>query len=282
MMKRRTLLKVLAVGFMQWSVSKRVLAQHLTNISYLLPESNDDFIKDYLHKMINFNKPHKDDIYIPDSMGNIFSSIVMRLRRQQDIIGHGNFQILNFDDGLSLARRYPAIEAFTKAETRFMEMIFYSQAEQYGFFTQKPLKELTVRIKEKDVARAPDSPIYLYKGTPFDTFNKLKKQIGDQLILTSGVRGIMKQFLLFFNKAYRNNGNLSLASRSLAPPGYSFHGIGDFDVGQVGLGAANFNKIFTNTEVFKRLNALGYIKFRYPDKNLLGVRFEPWHIKVNA
>ena len=92
----------------------------------------------------------------------------------------------------------------------------------------------------------------------------------------------MKQFLLFFNKAYKNNGNLSLASRSLAPPGYSFHGIGDFDVGQVGLGAANFNKIFTNTEVFKRLNALGYIKFRYPDKNLLGVRFEPWHIKVNA
>ena len=65
-MKRRTLLKVLAVGFMQWSVSKQVLAQHLTNTSYLLPESNDDFIKDYLHKMINFNKPHKDDIYIPD------------------------------------------------------------------------------------------------------------------------------------------------------------------------------------------------------------------------
>lgn len=281
-MNRRILLKALAFGFIQWNVSPEVLAQHLINTSHISPEIHDDFIKDYLHKMTNFDTPHKDDIYIPDSMCNIFSSIVMRLRRLQRFVGHGNFQILSFDRGLRFARRYPEIEAFTKAETRLMEMIFYSQAERYGYFTQKPLKDLTVRIKKKDIARVPNSTIYLYKGTPFETFNRLQKQIGDQLILTSGVRGIMKQFLLFFNKAYRNNSNLSLASRSLAPPGYSFHGIGDFDVGKVGMGSANFNKTFTNTEVFKRLNALGYINFRYPDKNLSGVRFEPWHIKVNV
>ncbi len=275
-------MRALAVGFIQCCASSGVLAQHLNNNSYIFPEIHDDFIKDYLYKMITFDRPHKDDIFIPDTMGNIFSSTVMRLRRLQRFVGHGNFQILSFDDGIRLARMYPDIEAFTKSETRLMEMIFYSQAERYGFFTQKPLKELTVRIKKKDIARAPNSTMYLYKGVPFETFNRLQKQIGDQLILTSGVRGIMKQFLLFFNKAYKNNGNLSLASRSLAPPGYSFHGIGDFDVGKVGMGASNFDIIFTNTEVFKRLNALGYIKFRYPDKNLLGVRFEPWHIQVTA
>ena len=279
-MNRRTVLKALAVGCIQWSASRGALAQQLINTSYVVPETHDDFIKDYLHKMSNFEKPHIDDIYVPRALHGIFIAIVRRLRRLQRFVGHGNFQTLSFDDGLRLARLYTEIGAFPKAETRLMEMIFYSQAERYGFLAEKPLKELTARIKKNDIAKAQNSTISIYKGEPFEIFKSLKKQIGDQLILTSGVRGIMKQFLLFFNKAYGHNGNLSLASRSLAPPGYSFHGIGDFDVGKVGLGAANFSKTFANTDVFKRLKELGYIKFRYPDKNFLGVRFEPWHIKV--
>jgi len=281
-MNRRTFIKALALGFIQCSSARGVFARQLMNPSSNMPEIHDDYIKDYLHKMSNFEKPHKDDIYVPGSMDSIFTAIVMKLRRLQSFVGHGNFQTFGFDAGLRVARLYSEVGAFTKAEKRYMEMIFYSQAERYGFFAEKPLKDLTSRIKQKDIAKAPNSPIYLYKGTPFEIYNKLKQQIGDQLILTSGVRGIMKQFLLFFNKAYANNGNLSLASRSLAPPGHSYHGIGDFDVGQVGMGAENFSKSFANTEVFEKLNALGYIRLRYPDKNFLGVRFEPWHIKVNT
>ena len=111
-------------------------------------------------------------------------------------------------------------------------------------------------------------------------YAKLKKTVGDKLYLTSGIRGVVKQFLLFLDKANDNKGNLSLASRSLAPPGYSSHGIADFDVGQVGYGALNFTETFTNTEVFKQLEDLDYISIRYPKDNLKGVRFEPWHIKV--
>jgi LAS superfamily LD-carboxypeptidase LdcB len=92
----------------------------------------------------------------------------------------------------------------------------------------------------------------------------------------------MKQFMLFLNKAYQNQGNLSLASRSLAPPGYSFHGIGDFDVGQIGFGIDNFTERFTTSEVYRRLSELGYLTLRYTEKNLLGVRFEPWHIKMKT
>jgi hypothetical protein len=76
--------------------------------------------------------------------------------------------------------------------------------------------------------------------------------------------------------------SLSLASRSLAPPGYSYHGIGDFDVGQVGLGADNFSQRFTTTRVYRKLKDLGYMKIRYVEDNMLGVRFEPWHIKVSS
>ena len=91
---------------------------------------------------------------------------------------------------------------------------------------------------------------------------------------------IVKQFVLFLAKAYRNNGNLSLASRSLAPPGYSYHGVGDFDIGQAGYGAANFTDRFTETNVFRSLSRLGYVDLRYEKDNRLGVRFEPWHIKA--
>ena len=42
----------------------------------------------------------------------------------------------------------------------------------------------------------------------------------------------------------------------------------------------NFGKIFADTDVFSSLKELGYIQFRYREKNLLGGRFEPWHISV--
>ena len=111
-------------------------------------------------------------------------------------------------------------------------------------------------------------------------YDTLRKYVGDQLYLTSGIRGVVKQFLLFLDKAKNNRGNLSLTSRSLAPPGYSYHGIADFDVGQRGYGALNFTGKFTTTEVFKKLKDLDYVTIRYPKNNLKGVRFEPWHIKV--
>jgi hypothetical protein len=169
---------------------------------------------------------------------------------------------------------------FTGTEIGLMERVFYNDAQNYGFFGQKPLENLTARINKKEIVKVPHTGNYLFRGLALSTFEKVRKEADDEVILTSGVRGMMKQFLLFLNKAYKSRGNLSLASRSLAPPGYSYHAIGDFDVGQVGLGAANFTIRFTNTRVYRRLSEMGYLKLRYPQNNLLGVRFEPWHVKV--
>lgn len=71
-----------------------------------------------------------------------------------------------------------------------------------------------------------------------------------------------------------------MASRSLAPTGYSYHAIGDFDVDGQGFGGRNITSGFVKTEVFKQLAAFGFIEIRYPKNNLYGVRFEPWHIKI--
>ena len=56
--------------------------------------------------------------------------------------------------------------------------------------------------------------------------------------------------------------------------------VGDFDVGQIDFGAYNFTDRFVTTQVYKKLKYYGYLNLRYYKDNPLGVRFEPWHIKI--
>ncbi len=238
-------------------------------------------ISDYQKKMKNFNKPHKDDIVVSSADTKTFDSLIKRIMRVQRIVGHGHFQLYSLDDAIKAGKNYSRIGPFSREELKFMETIFYNDASRYGFFGQKTLNNITDKTKSRDVFKVPYTGNYIYRGVPLDMYRQIGKQVGKNATLTSGVRGIMKQFYLFLNKAAKNGKNLSLASRSLAPPGYSFHGNGDFDVGQVGFGLSNFTERFTTTNVFKRLYDLGYLKLRYPEKNYLGVRFEPWHIKTN-
>lgn len=79
--------------------------------------------------------------------------------------------------------------------------------------------------------------------------------------------------------------NLSAVSRSLAPPGYSWHGKYDFDIGLRSgkFKPYNFRKEFILTPLFIALFSNGFIHLqdlRYQQDNALGVRFEPWHIRV--
>jgi D-alanyl-D-alanine carboxypeptidase len=280
-MKRRYLLKALGVGCVGFGIAPNILANIIESTSVTPLECTDDGPRDYLHKIQNFNFTHEDDVMIESNLYSIFESTLTRLRNLQKLVGHGNFNILNFTDGLSFANNYAKIGKFTKEELQFMEIVFYEDGQRYGFLGQKPLKEITDQVKKNNVVKVPYSGNYLYKDRSVELFQNIKKELGDQVILTSGIRGVMKQFLLFLNKVHSSEGNLSLASRSLAPPGYSFHGNGDFDVGQVGFGKLNFTGSFTETEVYKRLSELGYLTLRYPEDNQLGVRYEPWHIKIN-
>lgn len=270
-MERRTFLQLLA----------------LTPATAALPafcasaESDDDrYIKDYLYRMRNPDHFYEGDITIGDREQPLLNQLTERLGRVQRVVGHGNFNVLSFDEMLQYAKRYSKIGDFSKAETDYLEKLFYNDAGRYGFHGEKPLAQLTDRISKRTIAKLPYTGQYLFNGAPLEMYSKIRRDVGDTVTLTSGVRGVVKQMHLFLRKASSHQGNLSLASRSLAPPGYSFHGNGDFDVGRVGLGSLNFSEAFAKTDEFKKLIDLGYINIRYPLANNLGVRFEPWHIKV--
>jgi len=282
MLKRRAFLKIISVALLGDAILGGAWAADYTLPYPLSPPHHDGHVKDYLIKMRNFNAHHQHDILLDDQDLRLLKSTVRRLRRVEAIVGHGNFYLLNFDDALNNARYYSKVGEFTEDEIAFLERLFYQDASCYGFHGPKPLQHITDRIDRTKAVRIPQTGNYVYQGASLETFTRIRKDVGDQVVLTSGLRSIPKQFLLFLNKAYRHRGNLSLASRSLAPPGYSFHGIGDFDVGHAKLGSDNFTLRFTETDVYRQLQDLGYIELRYHKDNQLGVRFEPWHIKVQT
>ncbi|MBF0454824.1 MAG: D-alanyl-D-alanine carboxypeptidase family protein [Magnetococcales bacterium] len=278
---RRDFVSVLSAATLGSFVASPAAAQFSWTLSAKKKkfDSHLDY-QEYLEKIRKFNKVHESDLYLPPDQIILLKSTTQRFNRLQRLVGHANFHLLGFDDALKLSRSYTQVESFTPEELVFLERLFHETADHYGFFGQKPIKKLTDRIPRREVVKIRRSGNYLYKGKPVEMYKRIKKDLGKQVILTSGIRSVIKQFFLFLSKTEESNGNLSLASRSLAPPGYSFHGIGDFDVGQVGYGKLNFTAQFAKTEVFSRLQELGYIDLRYNRDNKLGVRFEPWHVKV--
>lgn len=240
----------------------------------------DAHVRDYLAKIEHFDEPHPNDLFLDEKRMPLLKSTLNRLDRVQRTVGHGFFSLISIDRAIHIASSYSSIGAFTREEMDFLEMLFYKDGALYGFLGEKPLYKFTDTIPTHEAIKIPGTGNYLFKGRSAELYQTIRASIGPDLILTSGIRSVTKQFMLFLNKAEKCNGNLSMASRSLAPPGYSYHAVGDFDVGQVGFGKGNFSKKFTETRVFKDLVESGYATLRYTRTNNLGVRFEPWHIKV--
>tara|TARA_A100001011_G_scaffold38206_1_gene36129 strand:- start:204 stop:1328 length:1125 start_codon:yes stop_codon:yes gene_type:complete len=240
----------------------------------------DDLVNAYLRKIRNFDAIFASDIYLDQRYESVLVKTTKHLAQVESYIGHGNFNLMSFDEMLRAGRNYPAIGAFETDELNFLEEIFFANPNRYGFFGEKISHEITDAIPKTEVSKIPNSGHFLLKGESLNLYNKIKADVGDEVILTSGVRSNVKQMHLFLSKSIEANGNLSRASRSLAPPGHSYHGIGDFDIGKIGLGARNFTSEFSQTDEYKHIARLGYVDIRYPTDNLFGVRFEPWHIKL--
>lgn len=248
--------------------------------SISLAHLDDDEVATYLRKIRNFDAIFPSDIYLDIRYEPLLLKTAQHLSRVESYMGHGNFNLMSFDEMLQAGRNFSAIGAFENDELNFLEEIFFANPTRYGFFGKKISQEITEAIPRKDVAKIPNSGHFLLKGESLNLYNQLRNDVGGGLILTSGVRSIVKQMHLFLAKTIEANGNLSRASRSLAPPGHSYHGIGDFDIGKIGFGEKNFTADFSATPEYQKIASLGYVNIRYPTDNLFGVRFEPWHIKL--
>ena len=152
--------------------------------------------------------------------------------RVQNLVGHGNFNVVSFDQTLNYGKRYTSVVKFTAAESAFLEELFAENAKRYGFLGEKVITQMTAPIPELERKKVGRTGHFLYRGQPEMLYKKLKRDLDGNIILTSGIRSVVKQTHLFLAKTIQSKGNLSKASRSLAPPDHSYHGIGDFAVGK--------------------------------------------------
>ncbi|WP_157954262.1 M15 family metallopeptidase [Saccharospirillum mangrovi] len=254
-------------------------SQASTDAPVYVEESQDQAEK-VRQKVEHFEYDFSDDVFVTQADFQTLVSALERINRVQAYVGHGNFNIIAFDDMVRYARYQPRIGEFTPRELDYLEQLFYDDVRDLGFFGERVISRLDHRLNANDIQKIQGTGHFLLRGQSESFYNQLRAQVGDSLILTSGVRGVVKQYHLFMAKVVQAEGNISRASRSLAPPGHSYHAIGDFDVGRVGGGLSNFTSDFAETDEYKRLRDLGFVHIRYTQDNEFGVRFEPWHIRV--
>ena len=220
------------------------------------------------------------DVYLCADEFKALTSLNQRLKRLKKFVGFAHFNLISFEKSLYYGRNYSQVGAFTHEEFEMIDRLFNENPNDYGFFGAKTCRDLNNVIAKKDVKKIPYTGHYLFKGKSQEDYENLITDVGDTLILTSGVRNIMKQLSLYTNKIYNCGGNMTKATISIAPPAYSYHIISDFDVGVLGWGYKNFTSAFAGTDEFVRMTKLDYIGMRYSRGNRDGVRFEPWHVEV--
>lgn len=271
-MNRRNFLKLIATSTALGAVGQDLLAKTI------ISEDGDFYTVDSLTKEAELSKPK--DLFLDQKYHESFYSVIKKLNFIQRDVGFGNYNIISFDATIKQARMSSKIGAFTKDELAFMEYIFYYNPDVHGFYGERTCNKITESIKKSEIIKVPYTGHYLFKDRSLETYTSMTKDIGESIILTSGVRSIMKQMKLFLDKLDNTKLNLSHASISLAPPAYSFHSTGDFDVGKKGLGHDNFTERFALTEEFSKMIKLSYVDIRYTINNKDGVRYEPWHVTV--
>lgn len=221
-----------------------------------------------------------NDYYIEDKYLTVFNSVREKLSLIQKNVGYGKFNILSFDQMLKVARNNSNIGQLSFKEIEFLESIFYYDPSFHGFYGNRISNNITDEIDQSQIVKMPGTGHYLYKGHSTKVFAEMQVDIGESMILTSGIRSIVKQTKLFMDKIASENGNISVAAKTLAPPAFTYHLVGDFDVGKKGFGSNNFTSRFALTEEFRKIQKLDYINIRYTTNNSDGVKYEPWHIKV--
>ena len=203
-----------------------------------------------------------------------------KFSKVKKLVGYGKFNIISFDEVLNVAKWDSGIGVFSKPELELLDKLFYDNPNKYGFFGTRTTEKITEAINEKDTIKINYTGHYLFRGKSLEDYNRIVKDVGKDIILTSGIRSVPKQMSLYLDKIYVLNGNISQASRIIAPPAYTHHAVSDFDVGKKGFGGRNFSTLFTTTDEFKSLVKLDYVNIRYTENNKDGVIYEPWHIQV--
>ena len=216
-------------------------------------------------KARDFDRSYDDDIWIEDERWDLLVRTAARLDRSQRYHRPRPLQPPRaFRTLLAFGRSFHDIGDFETDEIELLEELFQADARRYGFLGEKTdhlARGRATGARSQAHRRAPATGCC--RAPRSRSTSRSAATSATASYSPPGVRGLAKQYHLFLTKAVATQGNLSQAARSLAPPGYSFHAVGDFDIGKLGLGSDNFTDRFAETDEFKKLIDLGYVDIRY-------------------
>ena len=154
-MKRRDFLKAFVTGVVVGGFAPSKVLAEIEKFSPVTRLQNcEHCIKDYLHKMQNFDKPHAKDVYLDRKQYRLLKSCVQRLKRLQQTVGYGNFHLLSFDDTIKVAHDYSRVGRFSKEELDFLEMIFYMTRPFMVFLVKSRLKIISHGLIGKRLSKS--------------------------------------------------------------------------------------------------------------------------------
>jgi zinc D-Ala-D-Ala carboxypeptidase len=115
----------------------------------------------------------------------------------------------------------------------------------------------------------------------FQAMQKAARSAGVNLVPISAFRSVQEQEQLFFSVGAQRNQTPAQRAALSAPPGYSEHHTGyAVDIGDGAVPATNLNANFEKTKAYEWLsqNAAKYrFELSFPQDNVQGVSYEPWH-----
>ena len=87
--------------------------------------------------MIDFEQSHAADAYLEQDQYPILISSFKRIDRVQNLVGHGNFNVVSFDEMLGYGRRYGSVGELRRQKRRSLRSYLLRMHSVMVFWARK-------------------------------------------------------------------------------------------------------------------------------------------------
>ena len=137
--------------------------------------SSPDNHGNYKQNMDNFEHAHHEDVFLAADKHQVLVYNVKRLDRVQNLVGHGNFNVLSFDERLCHSKYNKSVGVFKAEEIEFPEETFSNNVMRFGFYGERVTDEITTIVAGNVRIKLPRTVHYLFKGDSLNLYDKVRR-----------------------------------------------------------------------------------------------------------
>lgn len=93
--------------------------------------------------------------------------------------------MLSFDEMLRHSKYYKSVGVFKAEEIEFLEETFSDNVMRFGFYGERVTDEITTIVAGNERIKLRRTGHCLFKGDSLNLYNKVRRDLGDNVVLTS-------------------------------------------------------------------------------------------------